>query len=147
MCDLKSPMHNVWCWYVCMYLCLDNPNHPEMTLKPTSPLLCIEYNPKDPHTLVGGCYNGQLGRLWYLNLNYSQMTVYVRTYMNWQWRVRTYVRMGSCTYYRETLNHWKVHCSVMYIYLHILNSYNMYFIAKCLSAITYVPQPIHSAVQ
>ena len=46
--------------------------------------------------------------------------------------------MGSCTYYRETLNHWKVHCSVMYIYLHILNSYNMYFFAKCLSAITYL---------
>lgn len=23
-------------------------------------MLCLEYNPKDPHTLVGGCYNGQL---------------------------------------------------------------------------------------
>jgi len=23
-------------------------------------MLCLEYNPKDPHMLVGGCYNGQL---------------------------------------------------------------------------------------
>ena len=23
-------------------------------------MLCLEYNPKDPHLLVGGCYNGQL---------------------------------------------------------------------------------------
>lgn len=23
-------------------------------------MLCLEYNPKDPHVLVGGCYNGQL---------------------------------------------------------------------------------------
>ena len=73
-----------------MYLCLDNPNHPEMTLKPTSPLLCIEYNPKDPHTLVGGCYNGQLGRLWYLNLNYSQMTLYM--YVHELTMDSTYVR-------------------------------------------------------
>lgn len=38
----------------------ENPNKPEHTLKPASPLLCLEYNPKDPHLLVGGCYNGQL---------------------------------------------------------------------------------------
>ncbi|CAH8577065.1 unnamed protein product [Schistosoma turkestanicum] len=39
---------------------LNNPNRPELVLKPTSPLVCIEYNPKDSHTLIGGCYNGQL---------------------------------------------------------------------------------------
>lgn len=39
---------------------VDNPNKPEHVLKPSSPLLCLEYNPKDPHLLVGGCYNGQL---------------------------------------------------------------------------------------
>jgi dynein intermediate chain 2 len=39
---------------------LENPNKPEQVLKPASPLLCLEYNPKDPHLLVGGCYNGQL---------------------------------------------------------------------------------------
>ena len=32
-----------------------------MTLKPASPLVCLDYNPKDSHTLVGGCYNGQIG--------------------------------------------------------------------------------------
>ena len=31
-----------------------------MILRPSSPMLCLEYNPKDPHTLAGGCYNGQL---------------------------------------------------------------------------------------
>lgn len=39
----------------------ENPNKPEMTLKPMSALICLEYNPKDSHTLVGGCYNGQIG--------------------------------------------------------------------------------------
>ncbi|KAM9339741.1 dynein axonemal intermediate chain 2 [Symphorus nematophorus] len=39
---------------------VENPNRPEMTLKPASPLVCLDYNPKDPHTLVGGCYNGQI---------------------------------------------------------------------------------------
>ncbi|KAF6773195.1 hypothetical protein AHF37_06992 [Paragonimus kellicotti] len=37
-----------------------NPNKPELVLKPASPLVCIEYNPKDSHTLISGCYNGQL---------------------------------------------------------------------------------------
>lgn len=40
---------------------IENPNKPDFTLKPVSPLVCVEYNPKDPHILVGGCYNGQLG--------------------------------------------------------------------------------------
>ena len=40
--------------------CTENPNKPEHVLKPSSPMLCLEYNPKDPHLLVGGCYNGQL---------------------------------------------------------------------------------------
>ena len=35
-----------------------NPNTPETTLVPPSALCCLEYNPKDPHLLVGGCYNG-----------------------------------------------------------------------------------------
>lgn len=39
---------------------IENPNKPEFTLKPVSPLVSLEYNPKDPHVLVGGCYNGQL---------------------------------------------------------------------------------------
>lgn len=39
---------------------LENPNKPELVLKPSSPLVSLEYNPKDSHILVGGCYNGQM---------------------------------------------------------------------------------------
>ncbi|KAM4662025.1 dynein axonemal intermediate chain 2 [Discoglossus pictus] len=39
---------------------IENPNKPELTLKPDSPLVSLEYNPKDSHILVGGCYNGQI---------------------------------------------------------------------------------------
>ncbi|ELU10526.1 hypothetical protein CAPTEDRAFT_84434, partial [Capitella teleta] len=39
---------------------IENPNKPEMTLKPVSPLVCLEYNPKDSHILLGGQYNGQI---------------------------------------------------------------------------------------
>lgn len=37
---------------------VENPNFPEQEIQPASPLCCLEYNPKDPHVLVGGCYNG-----------------------------------------------------------------------------------------
>lgn len=40
----------------------ENPNKPELVLKPSSPLVSLEYNPKDSHILVGGCYNGQMGK-------------------------------------------------------------------------------------
>lgn len=40
---------------------IENPNKPEITLKPSSPLVTLEYNPKDSHVLIGGCYNGQIG--------------------------------------------------------------------------------------
>uniref|UniRef100_G3VY15 Dynein axonemal intermediate chain 2 n=1 Tax=Sarcophilus harrisii TaxID=9305 RepID=G3VY15_SARHA len=39
---------------------LENPNKPDITLKPSSPLVTLEYNPKDAHVLIGGCYNGQI---------------------------------------------------------------------------------------
>ena len=39
---------------------LENPTKPDFSLKPISPLVCIEFNPKDTHQLVGGCYNGQV---------------------------------------------------------------------------------------
>ncbi|XP_061887106.1 dynein axonemal intermediate chain 2 isoform X2 [Entelurus aequoreus] len=39
---------------------IENPNKPEMTLKAASPLVCLDYNPKDSHTLVSGSYNGQI---------------------------------------------------------------------------------------
>lgn len=41
---------------------LENPNRPELALKPSSPLVTLEYNPKDSHVLLGGCYNGQIGK-------------------------------------------------------------------------------------
>nr|KAF6415514.1 dynein axonemal intermediate chain 2 [Molossus molossus] len=39
---------------------LENPNRPETVLKPSSALVTLEYNPKDSHVLLGGCYNGQI---------------------------------------------------------------------------------------
>ncbi|XP_060796151.1 dynein axonemal intermediate chain 2 [Neoarius graeffei] len=39
---------------------IEKQNKPELTLKPASPLVSLEYNPKDSHILVGGCYNGQI---------------------------------------------------------------------------------------
>ena len=36
---------------------INNPNTPDFELIPSSPLCCLEYNPKDPHVLVGGSYN------------------------------------------------------------------------------------------
>uniref|UniRef100_A0A5K3FF78 WD_REPEATS_REGION domain-containing protein n=1 Tax=Mesocestoides corti TaxID=53468 RepID=A0A5K3FF78_MESCO len=37
-----------------------NPNKPDLVLMPPSPLVCVEFNPKDAHTLIGGCHSGQL---------------------------------------------------------------------------------------
>lgn len=37
---------------------VSNPNKPESTLLPQSPLCCLEFNPKDTNLIVGGCYNG-----------------------------------------------------------------------------------------
>ncbi|KAI9223721.1 WD40-repeat-containing domain protein [Blastocladiella britannica] len=37
---------------------IENPNVPDQTILPASPLVCLKYNPKDPHILVGGTYNG-----------------------------------------------------------------------------------------
>uniref|UniRef100_A0A674JT24 Dynein axonemal intermediate chain 2 n=1 Tax=Terrapene triunguis TaxID=2587831 RepID=A0A674JT24_9SAUR len=39
---------------------LENPNRPDLVLRPSSTLVSLEYNPKDSHILVGGCYNGQI---------------------------------------------------------------------------------------
>ncbi|NXE43159.1 DNAI2 protein, partial [Ptilorrhoa leucosticta] len=40
---------------------LEKPYSPELTLKPSSPLVTLEYNSKDWHHVLGGCYNGQIG--------------------------------------------------------------------------------------
>ncbi|XP_056361522.1 dynein axonemal intermediate chain 2 [Oenanthe melanoleuca] len=39
---------------------LEKPYSPEMTLKPSSPVVTLEYNSKDWHHVLGGCYNGQI---------------------------------------------------------------------------------------
>ena len=62
-------LHHVWIKFYLGFL-TENPNKPELALKPVSPLVCLEYNPKDPHILVGGCYNGQLGNCFLHNLSY-----------------------------------------------------------------------------
>lgn len=53
----KSPedMANVsYIWDV------NNPNQPDQTLTPASPLVALEYNPRSPDHIVGGAYNGQV---------------------------------------------------------------------------------------
>jgi len=39
---------------------INNPNSPDGSLVPTSPLTCIEYNPKETAIIVGGAANGTL---------------------------------------------------------------------------------------
>ncbi|XP_039937647.1 dynein axonemal intermediate chain 2 [Hirundo rustica] len=39
---------------------LEKPYTPELTLKPSSPVVTLEYNSKDWHHVLGGCYNGQI---------------------------------------------------------------------------------------
>jgi dynein intermediate chain 2 len=39
---------------------LQNPNFPEKTLLPPSPLCCMAFNNKSPEIIVGGSYNGSL---------------------------------------------------------------------------------------
>jgi len=39
---------------------VNNPNFPELEITPASALCSLEFNPKDPHILIGGCYNGLL---------------------------------------------------------------------------------------
>lgn len=38
----------------------ENPNKPQLTLKPAVPIVCLEYNPKDPNCLVSGMFSGQV---------------------------------------------------------------------------------------
>lgn len=39
---------------------LNNPNRPEKTLEPTSPLCCLQFNFKNADVVCGGAYNGSL---------------------------------------------------------------------------------------
>ncbi|CAH1393429.1 unnamed protein product [Nezara viridula] len=45
---------NSYIWHV------ENPNRPELVIDAGVPIVCLEYNPRDVNTLVGGLYNGQV---------------------------------------------------------------------------------------
>ena len=49
--------------YVIIFFCIENPITPDVTLKTDVPIVCLEYNTKDPHSLISGLYSGQLA-LW-----------------------------------------------------------------------------------
>lgn len=54
-----------------------------MTLKPVCPLVCLEYNPKDSHILVGGSYNGQIGKFYHLSTFLdTQLIMFYSSYQN-----------------------------------------------------------------
>lgn len=45
----------------CSYIWeIENPNEPFLSLEPKIPCVCLEYNQKDPTSLVSGMYNGQV---------------------------------------------------------------------------------------
>lgn len=45
---------------MCAVMFSDTPSKPEMMLQYDVPIVCLEYNPKDPHSLLSGLYNGQV---------------------------------------------------------------------------------------
>ncbi|XP_055904528.1 dynein axonemal intermediate chain 2 isoform X2 [Eupeodes corollae] len=59
-CDMKfqgnksGQLTNSYIWEI------ENPNEPLVTLEPKVPCVCLEYNQKDPTSLVSGMYNGQV---------------------------------------------------------------------------------------
>ncbi len=62
---------------------LENPTKPDFYLKPISPLVCIEFNPKDAHQLVGGCYNGQVCRFNLLSKLKDNGCLFVKRYIRY----------------------------------------------------------------
>lgn len=39
---------------------IENPTKPYITLLTEEPIVCVEYNPKDPHSLISGLFDGQI---------------------------------------------------------------------------------------
>lgn len=61
-----------------------------MTLKPVCPLVCLEYNPKDSHILVGGSYNGQIGT----SLD-TQLIMFYSSYQNTHDHPNSFISLAS----------------------------------------------------
>lgn len=55
---------------------VNKPNAPDSEILPTSPLTCLNYNPRSPDHIVGGCYNGLVG-FWDLRKGSSPVAVSV----------------------------------------------------------------------
>lgn len=88
-----------------------------MTLKPISPLVCLEYNHKDTHILIGGSYNGQIGGLllWIWNCIWM---IYIGRYACFH-SSDTSVQAQRCssTYSLLCVCHW-LQTSQMYVWNH-----------------------------
>lgn len=54
-----SALHEIIWIFIEMFS--ENPNTPLLNLKPPSPIICLEYNPKDSTSLVAGFHSGQVG--------------------------------------------------------------------------------------
>jgi hypothetical protein len=52
--------HKLRSYLLSRYFSLENPNKPEIILKPNSSLSTVEFNPKDTHQILAGCVNGQV---------------------------------------------------------------------------------------
>lgn len=52
--DKTGQKYNSYIWDI------ENPNKPFLTLEPNIPCVCLEYNQKDPTSLISGMYNGQV---------------------------------------------------------------------------------------
>ena len=67
---LRSNLHFKISLICILFLTIvDDPTEPDLTLHPPSFLVSVEYNPKDPNILAGGCYNGQVMTIFYICSN------------------------------------------------------------------------------
>lgn len=59
--ESKNKINRIIIYFFSVYIQkLENPNTPLMTLNPPSALVCLEYNQKDPTSLISGLYSGQV---------------------------------------------------------------------------------------
>lgn len=57
----ETGKHHAYSHYIIFIpMFLENPNRPLLVMKPPSPAICLEYNQKDPNSLVSGHINGKV---------------------------------------------------------------------------------------